>query len=1107
MPMLRSLSSEALWSGCGKKFTKRMKPLMLGILLFSVACNDTLTEPVLPPSRITPPSEVPSPPPAPAPAQEVPENSRPTLDEQVQPPVILLGEDLTISLADHFRDPDGDALTYQASSSDAGVATVDLTGDSLKISALVEGQVEIEVVGLDADGESVTLTLNVIVTASPIVNFSFAEQRVKEGRQIAVELWLAGVPTTDPPADTMRLTFTVEPAAFDLVEEALEGDWQLLNETYELEVSPADRRDTVLINIPDDEDVEHPETALRLAFSAVDSVPPYRVGPRNSMHVVIQEGICDRSVVGRTFAVLQVALARLDFDLGCHEVWTSDLHKFANVNFTGVPSSGGDLSQVVLKSDDLHDFVNLESLSFTDLDLRGMDWKGGLLEPLDNLLWLQLDGSIFGELPDSAFADVGSTLEYLSLRRLPEVPSTDGMFGGLDSVNHLDFSFAAVKEFRFTAEMMRPLISLERLDINFVEDLHPHFWYSKPFRYLSNLRQLYAVNGGVRRLVAGMFEGLDNLELLSMQENEISQLGSEHLAGLPNLEFLFFRANRLEFLPGDMFQLLPKLTVIDMRENRLTSLPENFFDGADDLEEANFLFQESEEPLPLHVSLNRIDGSRIGPGPAQVVVEIAEGAPTEINFSVVSYPEGTPETMRVEGGKLRSEPVEVVADSGRQRHLAVFSRTLENSLLFTGLELVTEGGLSLFGETETALPIPTRGTAPAYRLGDDNQQDDPGLLLDLTKYFTSSSDMERLEFRAASADSAIVTATVVHDSLHVQGIAAGEATVWIYAAVDSIAVSQEFDVTVYQRSPNWRDEFNIEWVATGGVDDHARALINSAVERWESIITGDIDNVRMPPVYEYDQSCYAKADTHIDFVDDITLLVEVAAFDGELGILGFANMCANRTVDASAPHLPALGFLVLDSADVANADPEGGFIFDIVFHEIGHALGYSEFMWGNDFKSVDGPLIRDRVGTGLTLADPHFVGPAALEEWKKLGGDRYINGASIPLESLGGAGSNNSHWRELVLDNELMTPFYNLGAVNPISELTIAAMEDIGYEVSYDLADDYEIPESSLAGARAGPPDKLIDLSGDTPAVTRYIIDETGVIRRIVEPGREGGVR
>ena len=44
-----------------------------------------------------------------------------------------------------------------------------------------------------------------------------------------------------------------------------------------------------------------------------------------------------------------------------------------------------------------------------------------------------------------------------------------------------------------------------------------------------------------------------------------------------------------------------------------------------------------------------------------------------------------------------------------------------------------------------------------------------------------------------------------------------------------------------------------------------------------------------------------------------------------------------------------------------------------------------------------------------------------------------------------------------MLGNELMSGFLDTG-VNPISRLTVGALEDVGYEVDLDAADPYTLP-------------------------------------------------
>ena len=68
----------------------------------------------------------------------------------------------TIDLSDHFDDADDEDLTYSASSSDPAVATVDVAGDMLTITAVAAGPATITVSATDGKA-SVSRTFNVMV--------------------------------------------------------------------------------------------------------------------------------------------------------------------------------------------------------------------------------------------------------------------------------------------------------------------------------------------------------------------------------------------------------------------------------------------------------------------------------------------------------------------------------------------------------------------------------------------------------------------------------------------------------------------------------------------------------------------------------------------------------------------------------------------------------------------------------------------------------------------------------------------------------------------------------------------------------------------------------
>jgi hypothetical protein len=62
----------------------------------------------------------------------------------------------------------------------------------------------------------------------------------------------------------------------------------------------------------------------------------------------------------------------------------------------------------------------------------------------------------------------------------------------------------------------------------------------------------------------------------------------------------------------------------------------------------------------------------------------------------------------------------------------------------------------------------------------------------------------------------------------------------------------------------------------------------------------------------------------------------------------------------------------------------------------------------------------------------------------------------VPVENTGGPTTQDVHWSEAVFENELMTGFIN-SAGNPLSRLTVASLQDLGYVVNFDAAEPYPI--------------------------------------------------
>ena len=73
----------------------------------------------------------------------------------------------TINLATYFSDPDGDALTYAASSSDTAKASVSVSGATLTVNTLAAGTAKISLTATDPYNSSASLSFTLTINAAP----------------------------------------------------------------------------------------------------------------------------------------------------------------------------------------------------------------------------------------------------------------------------------------------------------------------------------------------------------------------------------------------------------------------------------------------------------------------------------------------------------------------------------------------------------------------------------------------------------------------------------------------------------------------------------------------------------------------------------------------------------------------------------------------------------------------------------------------------------------------------------------------------------------------------------------------------------------------------
>ncbi len=243
----------------------------------------------------------------------------------------------------------------------------------------------------------------------------------------------------------------------------------------------------------------------------------------------------------------------------------------------------------------------------------------------------------------------------------------------------------------------------------------------------------------------------------------------------------------------------------------------------------------------------------------------------------------------------------------------------------------------------------------------------------------------------------------------------------------------------------------------------AKDRVRQAAERWEAVISGDLPNqIRNGQVVDdllIDVS-WADRTEWVDTNGDGTL----DTLDN--GPLASATHFADSRREDS--NLPAHGYMVYnlffetDPSWLGNVDS----FIDTSTHEMGHSLGMGT-LW--QLNNLVAGLTFD--ADGNLTGDPRYTGEFATAAYNDaLAAAGLDPRNSIPIEDTGGPGSLGSHWRETVLDHELMTSQAEfVGTYRPLSEITVGSLEDMGYIVYYEGADPYSLPSGTTNGITSAP--------------------------------------
>jgi FG-GAP-like repeat len=156
----------------------------------------------------------------------------------------------------------------------------------------------------------------------------------------------------------------------------------------------------------------------------------------------------------------------------------------------------------------------------------------------------------------------------------------------------------------------------------------------------------------------------------------------------------------------------------------------------------------------------------------------------------------------------------------------------------------------------------------------------------------------------------------------------------------------------------------------------------------------------------------------------------------------------------------------------------------LLVHEFSHVLGFGTLWEPLSFRATDGSIVKigtradrgsliDRATT--TYRADSYAGWAYGELLQAADRATTIVPTAVPIEP-----QYFAHWAENIFQTESLTPVApNAGTVAPISQLTLAALKDLGWNVNFGMAMAYQLPEPlpvasdidfanlSLGGARS----------------------------------------
>ena len=155
------------------------------------------------------------------------------------------------------------------------------------------------------------------------------------------------------------------------------------------------------------------------------------------------------------------------------------------------------------------------------------------------------------------------------------------------------------------------------------------------FAGLTKLMSLDLSSNDLSELPANIFAGLINLEILRLNNNNLVTLPANIFADLTSLQTLLLNNNNLVTLPTNIFADLTSLQTLLLNNNDLVALPPNIFAGLISLQNFSIDNNPDDDEFRLELILNRTVVPDEAVSPANLVLELVEGAPTMISAQIL----------------------------------------------------------------------------------------------------------------------------------------------------------------------------------------------------------------------------------------------------------------------------------------------------------------------------------------------------------------------------------------------------------------------------------------------------------------------------------------